>query len=71
MTSSVDVRKFLVRPWPGGRHPKGAAPGIGAVHMTEYVPTRHQSMIILVILSNQFRGDTQQSVSTGEGAAIE
>ena len=28
----------------------GAAPGIGAAHMTEYVPTRHQPMIILIIL---------------------
>ena len=34
--SGVDVRKFLVRPWPEGRHPKGAA------HMTEYVLIRHQ-----------------------------
>ena len=50
---------------------RGAAPGIGAAHMTEYVPTRHQPMIILVILSNQPRGGTQQSAATGEGAALD
>ena len=54
-----------------GRHPNGAAPGIGAAHMTEYVPTRHQPMIMLVILSNQPRGGTQQSAATGEGAALD
>ena len=50
---------------------RGAAPGIGAAHMAEYVPTRHQPMIILVILSNQPRGGTQQSAATGEGAALD
>ena len=44
----VDVQQFLVRPWPRERHPKGAA------HMTEYVSTRHQLMIILVILSSVY-----------------
>ena len=33
-----------------GRHLKGAAPGIGAAHITKCVPTRHRPMIILVIL---------------------
>ena len=68
----VDVRKFLVRPWPGGRHPEGALPGIGAVHMTEYHHW-HQLMIILplVILNNQPRGGTQQNAATGEGAALD
>ena len=69
--SGVDVRKFLVRPWPGGRHPRGAVPGIGAAHMTEYVSTRHQRMIILAILSNQPNGGTQQSAATGEGVAVD
>ena len=49
MESGVDVRKYLVQPWPWGQQPKRAAPGIGEAHMTEYVPTRHQPMIILVI----------------------
>ena len=39
--------------------------------MTKCVPTRHQPMIILVILSNQPRGGTQQSAATGEGAALD
>ena len=39
--------------------------------MTEYVTTRHQPMIILVILSNQPRGGTQQSAATGEGATLD
>ena len=69
--SGVDVRKFLVRPWPGGRRSKGAARGIGAAHMTEYVPTRHQLMIILVISSNQPRGGTQQRAAASEGAALD
>ena len=69
--SGVDVRKFLVRLWPGGRHSIGAAPGLGAAHMAEYVPTRHQPMMILVILSNQPRGGTQQRAATGEGAALD
>ena len=68
--SGVDVRKFLVLPWSGGRHPKGAAPGIGAAHITEYVPTRHQPMIILVILSNQPRGGNQQNAATGKGVVL-
>ena len=46
--SNVDVRKYLVRPWPGGWHPKGAALDRVA-HITECVPTRHEPMIILVI----------------------
>ena len=71
MDSGVDVRKFLVRPWPGGRHLKGAAPGIGTAQMTEYVPTRHQPLIIPVILSNQPRGGTQQSAASSEGAALD
>ena len=50
---------------------RGAAPGIGAAHMTEYVSTRYQPMIILVILSNQPRGGTQQSAATSEGAALD
>ena len=54
-----------------GRYPKGAAPGIGAAHMTEYVSTRHQPMIKLVTLSNQARGGTQQSAATGEGTALD
>ena len=39
--------------------------------MTEYVPTRQQPMIILVILSNQPRVGTQQSAATGEGVALD
>ena len=69
--SDVDVRKFMVRHWPGGRYPKGAAPGIGAAHMTEFVPTMHQPMAILVILSNQSRDGTQQSAATGEGTTLD
>ena len=49
----------------------GAAAGIGAALMTEYVTTRHQPMIILVILSNQPRSGTQQSAAAGEGAALD
>ena len=48
-----------------GRHSKGAA------YMTDYVPTRHQPMIILVILSGQPRGGTQQSAAAGEGVALD
>ena len=59
--SGVDVRKFLVRPW------SGAAPGIAAAHLTEYVPTRHQPMIMLVILSKQSRGGIQQSAEPVKG----
>ena len=50
---------------------RGAAPGIGAAHMAEYVPTRHQPMIILVMLSNQPSGGTQQTAAAGEGAALD
>ena len=50
-----------------GRHPKGAA----HIDMTEYVPTSHQLMIILVILSHQPRGGSQQSAAAGEGAALD
>ena len=50
---------------------RGVAAGIGAALMTEYVPTRHKPMIMLVILNNQLRGGTQQSTATGEGAALD
>ena len=50
---------------------RGAAPGIGSAHVAEYVPTRQQPMIILVILSNQPRVGTQQSAETGEGVALD
>ena len=50
---------------------QGAAPGIGVARMTEYVPTSHQLMIALVILSNQPEGSTQQSVATSEGVALD
>ena len=50
---------------------RGAAPGTGAAHMSEDVPTRHQPMIILVKLSKQPRGGTQQSAATGEGTALD
>ena len=54
-----------------GRHPKGAATGIGEANMAEYVPTRHQPMIILVIVSSQPSGGTQQSGAIGEEAALD
>ena len=47
---------------------QGAVPGIGAAHMTEYLSTGHQ---LLVILSHQPRGGTQQSAATSEGAALD
>ena len=51
---------------------RGAAPGIGAAHMAEYVPNRHQPMIMtMVILSNQPRGGTQQTAAAGQGAALD
>ena len=62
LDSGVDVRIFLVRLWPGGRHPKGAAPDMGAANVTEHFPTRHQPMTILVMREggSQPRGGTQQ-----------
>ena len=60
---------FWCDPGPGAAPER--APGIGAAHMTEHIPTRHQPMIILVILSNQLMSGTQQSAASGEGAALD
>ena len=65
-SSGVDAQKFS-----GVTLARGVAPSMEAAHMTEYVSTMYQPRIILVILSNQPRGGTQQSAATGEGAALD
>ena len=71
-TAASKCENFWCDPGPGGGTRKGRHPvPIGAAHMTEYVATRHQPVIKLVILSNQPRGGTQQSAAAGEGTALD
>ena len=70
-TAATTCENFWCDPGPGGggggRHPVP----IGAACMTEYVISRHQPMIKLVILRNQPRGGTRQSAAAGEAAALD